>query len=76
MKLYNVPTNSRIKVISEEGDRSFDGCPPRIPPGASPVVQGEELNFRDIDGMYSYCTRDNGDVVHLAAWTEVERINL
>ena len=51
MKLYNVPTNSRIKVISEEGDRSFDG-------------------------MYSYCTRDNGDVVHLAAWTEVERINL
>jgi hypothetical protein len=31
-----------------------------------------ELNFRSIDGMYSYCTTDNGEVVHLAAWTEVE----
>jgi len=52
MKLYDVPRNSRIKII-----------------------EGEELNFRSVDGMYSYCTRDNGEVVHLAAWTEVELIN-
>lgn len=50
MKLYNVPRNSRIKVV------------------------GEELNFRSIDGMYSYCTRDDGEVVHLVAWAEVEII--
>jgi len=25
--------------------------------------------------MYSYCTRDNGEVVHLAAWTEVKVID-
>lgn len=58
MKLYDVPRNSRIKVI-----------------GAPQITEGEELNFRSIDGMYSYCTRDDGEVVHLAAWTEVEIIN-
>ena len=32
---------------------------------------GEEYNFSHIDGMYAYCTDDSGNVVHLAAWTEV-----
>jgi hypothetical protein len=30
------------------------------------------LNFNHVDGMYSHCTDDEGNVVHLAAWTEVE----
>jgi hypothetical protein len=64
MKLYNVPRNNRIKVIVED----------KVPPHAPPQTEGEELNFRSVDGMYSYCTRDNGEVVHLAAWTEVEII--
>lgn len=64
MQLYNVPRNSRIKIINPE-------APP--PDGLNPI-QGEELNFSHIDGMYSYCTRDNGEVVHLKAWTEVEVI--
>jgi len=59
MKLYNVPTNSRIKVIVED---------------EAQIQHVEELNFKHIDGMYSYCTRDNGDVLHLAAWTDVEVI--
>jgi hypothetical protein len=33
---------------------------------------GYEFNFDHIDGMYSYCTDDDGNVVHLMAWTEVE----
>ena len=65
MELFNVPRNSRIKVIVED----------KAPPGAPQIEEGEELNFRSIDGMYSYCTRDNGEVVHLAAWTEVEVID-
>jgi hypothetical protein len=65
MKLYDVPANSRIKIIVED----------KVPPGASQITQGEELNFKSIDGMYSYCTRDNGEVVHLVAWAEVEIIN-
>jgi hypothetical protein len=64
MELYKVPRNSRIKVVTED----------KVPPGAPQIIEGEELNFRSIDGMYSYCTRDNGEVVHLAAWTDVELI--
>jgi len=30
-----------------------------------------ELMFYHIDGMYSYCTDIEGNVVHLSAWTEV-----
>ena len=64
MKLYDVPRNSRIKVIVKD----------KVPPGAPKITEGEELNFRSVDGMYSYCTRDNGEVVHLAGWTDVEII--
>ena len=65
MKLYDVPRNSRIKVIVSD----------KVPPGAPQINEGEELNFRSVDGMYSYCTRDNGEVVHLLAWAEVEYLN-
>ena len=65
MKLYDVPRNSRIKVIVSN----------KVPPGAPQINEGEELNFRSVDGMYSYCTRDNGEVVHLLAWAEVEYLN-
>ena len=65
MKLYDVPRNSRIKVVVSD----------KVPPGAPQINEGEELNFRSVDGMYSYCTRDNGEVIHLLAWTEVEYLN-
>jgi len=32
------------------------------------------LHFHHVDGMYSYCTDKDDNVVHLAAWTEVEVI--
>ena len=35
MELYNVPNNSRIKVITKD----------KVPPGAPPVDEGEELNL-------------------------------
>ena len=65
MELYNVPRNRRIKVIVH----------PIIPPSAPQFTKYAELNFSHVDGMYSYCTRDSGEVVHLSAWTEVEVIN-
>ena len=65
MELYQVPRNSRIRVVIKD----------KVPPGAPVIEEGEQLNFRSIDGMYSYCTRDNGEVVHLAAWTEVDVVN-
>ena len=36
------------------------------------LPDGGELNFSHIDGMYSYCTDDDGKVVHLAAWSDVQ----
>lgn len=65
MKLYDVPRDSRIKVIGDI----------KVPPLSPNIEEQEELNFRSIDGMYSYCTRDNGEVVHLVAWADVEVIN-
>jgi hypothetical protein len=39
------------------------------------IDTGEEFDFKSIDGMYSYCKNDKGQVVHLAAWTEVEIVD-
>lgn len=55
MKLYDVPRNTRIKVL-DDGDIGYE----------------ETYAFHHIDGMYSYCTTDKGEVVHLFAGTEVE----
>ena len=44
-------------------------------PRNSRIKMGEiELNFKHVDGMYSYCTDDDGNVIHPASWTEVEVI--
>jgi len=31
-----------------------------------------EFNFHHIDGMYSYCTDDEGGIFHMRAWADVE----
>jgi hypothetical protein len=37
------------------------------------VKLGEKrIFFHHIDGMYSYCTLETGEVIHLQAWTDVE----
>ena len=58
IKLYEVPKNSRIRIEGLE----VNG------------VLTEELNFHHVDGMYSYCTTDNNEVVHLNASAECEII--
>jgi hypothetical protein len=35
------------------------------------LPNGQEINFDHIDGMYSYCTDDSGNVIHIGASTEV-----
>lgn len=56
MKLYDVPRNTRVKILSEDEEQL-------------------ELNFHHIDGAYSYCKDDEGNVWHIAAWTEVEIVD-
>lgn len=53
MKLFDVPNNTRVRIVREDGY----------------II---EVEFKHIDGMYSLCKLDNGGIVHLAAWTEVE----
>jgi hypothetical protein len=36
------------------------------------LSNGAVLKFHHIDGMYSYCTNENGDVYHIGATEEVE----
>ena len=62
MKLYECPRNVRIRV-AERAD---------IPVNTIPITFDEELFFYYLDGMYSYCKNSKGQVVHLAAYTEVE----
>lgn len=64
MKLWDVPCNSKIRVIDNI----------KIPPAASEISKDEILQFFHIDGMYSLCKNSNGDWVHLVAWAEVEII--
>ncbi len=64
MELHKVPNNSRIRVIK-----------PEEPPPGGIAPEMKEYNFHHIDGMYSYCTDDDNNVVHLKAWTEVELVS-
>jgi hypothetical protein len=65
MKLYDVPNNSRIKVIGDI----------KIPVSSPEIQEGEELKFFHIDGMYSLCKNSKDEYVYLVAWADVEIIN-
>ena len=65
MKLYDVNDYTKVKLL-EDG---------KIPPAALPVIKDDIVIFHEIDGMYGKCINKDGDVVYIAAWTEVEIIN-
>lgn len=44
----------------------------QVPRNSRIKVNGMELNFHHIDGMYSLCSDDHNNYINLAAWTEVE----
>jgi hypothetical protein len=62
MKLYEVPRRTWVRPVTD----------PTIPPGAPDVKANEPVFFHHCDGMYSFCHNEQDDIVHLAAWTEVE----
>lgn len=61
MKLYECPSNVKIRVMDDEGDiiKNKDG-------------EDLILDFRHVDGMYSLCYDKTGHPVHIASWTDVE----
>lgn len=68
MKLYEVPRNSRIRIVEIARVEDRYKQKPIIPD------IDEVLDFKKIDGMYSFCYNSSGQVVRLAAWTNVEVI--
>jgi hypothetical protein len=64
-KLYELDFNQKFILVEDT----------ETPPGATPAERGEVYTFRKIDGMYSICWDRHRNVVHLAAWSEVEPIS-
>jgi len=62
-ELYNVPDNSLVRILN-------NGT--LVPPGALPIMQNDVLLFKHADGMYTYCLDCNNNIVHPAAWVDVE----
>jgi len=60
MKLYECPINSMVRFIDNI----------TLPIGGD--APDDIVQFKHVDGMYSYCINSDGTVVHPAAWTEVQ----
>ena len=91
MKLYNVPRNTLVRVLpqpveettvpEEAGQLEMIFNEPADPalikvPVAAPEIQVDEyIHFGHIDGMYSFCRNMDQEIVHMAAWTEVEVVD-
>lgn len=69
-KLYNLPRGSAFKWPEKA----------HVPIGAYNPEPGTKVEFKHLDGMYSLCSckgpRGKPAALHLAAWTEVEVIEL
>lgn len=66
MKLYDLRRGDKFRITEENPKMPVDS--PEFLPEYDKVYW-----FSHIDGMYSYC-KDGDEVVHFAAWTEVERV--
>lgn len=64
MKLYDLKRGDKFRLTDEEV---------KVPVAHVEPEHDKVYWFGHIDGMYSYC-KDGDDVVHFAAWTEVERV--
>jgi hypothetical protein len=67
MKLFDVPRETYVKVLEDV----------HVPVGMAPIKKGEIIFFDHIDGMYSFCMDEHKkNILHLAAFTEVEIVDL
>ncbi len=65
-RLYELSRGDRFKITS---DYRTD-----VPIGALEVNNAAIYKLHNIDGMYSYCTGEDGTVYHIPAIEEVEAI--
>jgi hypothetical protein len=70
-------SKSQLKRIAVQKGGDLNGFIKlyEVPRNSRVITKNEqEFNFHHIDGMYSYCTDDEGQVIHLSANTEVRII--
>lgn len=65
MTFIDVPQHSTVRLLENAA----------TPPAAPLVWKGDVVKFHNIDGMYAFCTNQDGDAVYIAAWTEVEIVD-
>ena len=62
MKLHEVPRRTIVRVMTEA----------TVPPASDAVGRGELIRFYNLDGMFSRCRNERGNIVHLSVCTDVE----
>lgn len=64
-KLYELNRNTKFRLVSDT----------LIPPDGAEATLGDIYLLLHIDGMYSYCLDAVDTVLHIAAWSDVEKVN-
>jgi len=65
MKAYNVDYRTKVIVTDEDV---------KTPPSSIPINKGDEITIHKVDGMYCKGIDKDGNMVFIAAWTEVEPV--
>ena len=68
--LYELHRGDKFKLAPED----VAGEPVKVPPAHDEFSFDVEYLFDHIDGMYSFCKDNAGQVVHFAAWTKVYKL--
>ncbi len=63
MEAYNVKYGTKVIVIDENV---------KTPPSSIPINKGDEITIYRLDGMYCNGIDKDGNIIYIAAWTEVE----
>ena len=66
MEAFNVAFGTKVIVTDENV---------RIPPSSISVSKGDEITIHKTDGMYCKAVDKDGNIVYIAAWTEVKPIS-
>lgn len=63
MKAYEVKRGTKVTVTDDVVSS---------PPDSIGIKKGDEITIDRLDGMYCNGTNSEGDMIYIAAWTEVE----
>ena len=65
MKLFELKRGTKFRLVSKD---------PITPPDAQLLEWGDVLTLDHVDGMFSFCRDREDNVVHPAAFSDVEEV--